>query len=410
MPMGARRRLGDDADRPGDRPPRLLALLACLTLLAGACGGDEAVESVAAADPLTEEPPEPDIQPARDPDPDADPEPNHAKPADEETDEPEDEAEPDPAGEGTPQDPQPMSHTAGTLTVSAVRCTVDGPAFVADRSSDAMPGVAVAGDQVYLTNGEGEVLRFTAATDDGCTLTIDDTWGQGGIFTPTRDRQSAVDIVGDRLAISGAVFETEVVDVITGGTYACGVPGTTVIRPDGGSGVAFFPGSAIREVTFSDTGCTVDDPAPLAAQLPFDTQTLTAGHFLDDGTLLAGGSLPGNTAVVAAFAPDGTELWRHGSEDDGHVGDQRYGWVHGITSCGPGVCTVDTNFRRLQVLDAAGGWLTSVDLNDLLGVQRAWWEAVADDDQGRLWMPVGASRQDGDVADGFLFLVTFEGP
>ncbi len=320
-------------------------------------------------------------------------------------DEVEEEAEEEGETQGTPQEPSPGTHSAGAVTITATLCTIDGTTFTGTSSSRVLPTLAWAGGQVYLANEEGQVLRFDASTDEGCRLTLDETWGDGGSYTP-EEAQSAVEVAGDRVFMSGGVFETEVVSASTGASYTCAVSGTVVPRPDAATGIAFFPGSAIKHVDFTDTNCTVTEPSPLAASLPFQNQNAAAAHFLADGVLVAGGELPEGHKVIA-FGPDGAELWRHGSDGND---DQRYGWVHGIAPCAGGICTVDTNYKRLQVLRGDGGWVTSANLNDLLGLPgSAWWQDIDVDDQGRLWMPVGAGRTDGDGADGFVFLVTVEG-
>ena len=405
---------------------RLHAVLVLLVLamVATACGGDDdGADTAADPEPTTEfESPEP-AEAAPEPEP---------EPTKSETEEPASgtlstesqsteaapTATPEPTetfAEGTPQDPQAGVHQAGTLTVTATRCEIVGTTIAGDESSSSSrvnPAIAVQGDQVYLANDAGQVLRFTADTSAGCTLTLDETWGEAGTYTPTEE-QDALNIADTgRLVMSGSVFEAEVVDTATGASYACDVTGEVEISPDGTTGVAFFPGSPLRAVEFGDTTCTVIDPAPLAASLPFDNQTILSGMINPDGSMVVGGNLPepNRATIVAAYDPAGTELWRQGTEDPDDFGDQNYGWVHAVSRCGAaGICTLDTNFRALQVLDANGAFLTAVDLNATHGIERAWWEDMEADDQGRLWMPVGAGREDGDLVDGFVFLMTFEG-
>ena len=397
-------------------------LLLVLALVATACGGDEPAETAADPAPTTEfESPEP-TEPEPEPEPVATTEEpgtgtlSTESSAGGATEAPT--ATPEPTetfAEGTPQDPQAGVHQAGTLTVTATRCDIVGTTIAGDESSSSSqvnPAIAVLGDQVYLANDAGQVLRFLADTSAGCTLTLDETWGEAGVFTPTEE-QDALNIADTgRLVMSGSVFEAQVVDTATGASYACDVTGEVEISPDGTTGVAFFPGSPLRAVAFGDTTCTVTDPAPVAASLPFDNMTILSGLLRADGSMVVGGNLPepNRATIVAAYDAAGAEAWRQGTEDPDDFGDQNYGWVHAVSTCGAaGICTLDTNFRSLQVLDANGAFLTAVDLNETHGIERAWWEDMEADDQGRLWMPVGAGREDGDLVDGFVFLMTFDG-
>ena len=389
------------------KPAIPIALLLVLALLATACGGEEPADDTAGA---TEEEPAAAV---------AEPEPTEPEPTEPEVTEEPTVEEPteaptteEAAAEGVPQDPQPGVHNAGALTISAQRCAIEGAEFVGDSASRVMPGIAVFGDQVYLSNAEGQTLRFLADTSAGCTITLDPTWGDGGVYTPESEQDALNIALGTgRLVMSGSVFEAEVVDTTTGASYVCDVTGEVEITGDGSLGVAYFPGSAIRQVNFTDTGCTVDDPAPQASSLAYENQTILAGQFTLDGQFVTGGNLPGNIAQVISYTQDGSEVWRQGESAPDSFGDQRYGWVHAISLCGatPAICTLDTNFRRLQVLNADGTWVTSADLNELLDIESAWWEDMEFDEGGRIWMPVGGGRDEGDLSDGFLFLLTLEG-
>lgn len=410
------------------KPALSAAVLLVLVMLATACGGDAAEGDRAADATVTSVEAEateqlPTAEPSDDPVATAEAtaaEPTEAAPTEAaateapttETPATEAAANEAAATDGTRQDPQPGVHSAGALTITAQRCTIDGAEFVGDSSSRVMPGIAVLDPHVYLSNADGQTLRFVADTTAGCALTIDPTWGDAGTYTPA-SAQDALNIAQatGRLVMSGSVFESEVVDTTTGASYVCDASGKVEITPDGSLGVAYFPGSAIRQVNFTDTGCTVDDPAPQAASLAYEHQTILSGQFAPGGQFVTGGILPGNLAQVIAYTEDGAEVWRQGESDPDSFGDQRYGWVHAVSLCGatPAVCTLDTNFRRLQVLDPAGTWVTSADLNELLDIESAWWEDMEFDAAGRIWMPVGAGRDEGDLADGFLFLLTLDG-
>lgn len=318
-------------------------------------------------------------------------------------------AEPAPttADELPPPAPDAMGgvHRAGPLTVTAVRCDLGATRFDAESSSEAMTGVAVHDDHVYATNADGQVLRFVVdeLTAETCRLSLDPTWGEAGTYTAD-DEVTKVSVSGTgRVLLSGSVYGVETVDARTGASTTCSGAGDYVVAPDGTTGLGFFPGRPLKAITFAETSCQVEEPAPAAAALPFAEPTVTALAYLEGGDLLVGGKFTSGDHGVARLAPGGKVRWAHG---DGAASPQDFGWVHGVAPCGDGFCAVDTNFKRLQVLGAGGGWLTSVDLNETLGLSTgAWMDHLEADDEGRLWLPVGISRDGQDAADGALFVV-----
>lgn len=296
-------------------------------------------------------------------------------------------------------------HRAGSLTVTAVRCDLGATRFDAESSSEAMTGIAVQGDRVYLTDADGRVLRFAVEelTAGTCRLSLDPTWGEDGVHTPANEASEVSVSRTGRVLASGSVFGVESVDAGTGASITCSGAGDYVLAPDGTTGLGFFPGSPLKSISFTETSCRVEEPAPLAASLPFAEPTVTALAYLDGGDLLVGGRFASGDRGIARIARGGKVRWTHG---DGAPSPQNFGWVHGVAPCGEGFCAVDTNFARLQVLGATGDWLTSVDLGETLGITTgAWIDHLEADDQGWVWLPVGIGRDGEDGADGALFVV-----
>ncbi len=90
-------------------------------------------------------------------------------------------------------------------------------------------------------------------------------------------------------------------------------------------------------------------------------------------------------------------------------GDDGFGWIHGISACGPNVCAVDSNFRRMSVWSRDGKkHVGTLDLKKLFGVSggAAWINDVSLAKDGALFVPVGQDREGGEVAEGLLFRVT----
>lgn len=293
-------------------------------------------------------------------------------------------------------------HEAGALSAQFLACEVRGASFSAPDSNKVVPGLAADGDLLYVLDAEGRVHRFTTSLGGSCTLDLDTSWAEAGVYTPRAEQVSAISVAGGRMALSGGVFGLEVLDLATMTSVQCAGAGTFRLSRDGRTGLGHFPGSPLKQLVVNDTNCQVTDAA-VGKELPFAEGTVQALAY-DGKELLLAGPDADETVKVARASGTGAVKWLHGAETD----EARFGWVHGIAPCGPGVCTVDTNYKRMQLRDADGTWMTSIDLQDVLQVDgSAWWTGVAPTHRGGLWMSMGVTPTGGSQAVGAIVRVAF---
>lgn len=295
------------------------------------------------------------------------------------------------------------THRAGMLSANFDVCKIEGAEFRSTSNSEAIPGMASYGDHLYVLDADGNVRRFTHQLDDSCVLTLDADWADGGVHTTNAEDVSNISISeSGRMLLSGGVFGVESVDLATMASMECAGAGSFVLAPDGKSGLGYFPGSALKEIRFTDTNCQIGE-AELPGQLPFDDGTVQALTWID-GNLVAAGPDQDKNIKIAQVSPRGKVEWLGGAESD----EARFGWVHGVAACTPGVCAIDTNYRRMQIRDTDGAWLTSVDMSEALSISgSAWWTHLEPAERGGNWLAVGVTPTGSDEAEGFVVHVSF---
>jgi hypothetical protein len=305
------------------------------------------------------------------------------------------------SGTSTPVELTPTELSAGPETLTPTVCEIGGYEFISDSSSSVVPNLQVVSDKLYATDGEGNVVRFDMDLSDGCTLTLDETWGTDGTFLDDDDTGAELLSGSDsgRLVSSDGIFLATVHDVDLDQSFACEAASYVEIDPSGDRGISFFTGSDPELVTFTDSACSVD-------ALPYTAPwgSLYTAFWLDGGTLIVGGTFEDDETVgLMAVDDTGSVLWTQGSGD--FSADDAYGWVHGISTCGDRLCAIDTNFNAIHVVDTDGTHVVAFDLVDLLG-ESGWWTDITPTGDGRAFMATGITRaDDDDTADGFIVLL-----
>ncbi len=307
-----------------------------------------------------------------------------------------------------PLAPQVVPQTVGEITLTAQPCTIEGYTFVDDSSMDVIGAFEVVGDAAYIVDPESNVRRFTIAdtADGGCSLTLDASFGRGGVMDFERDIESISSSNDGTVIMSNGVFESQILSGSTGVLLSpCEARshGFVVLHPAGGWGLGRYVSPEVKRVTLSPDGCTAE---PWPWQSPF--QGLSAVGFVGD-LIIAGGSLAEEVNgrrphVLVAFDTGGNEVWRQGNVEESFA-DDGYGWFHAIEACPWGVCVLDSNFRALHLVTAGGTHVGKVALGDLLGLRYAWFadlDVVGD----TVWIVAGQERGDSDVYEGLVYRIT----
>ena len=318
-------------------------------------------------------------------------------------------AEEAPATEGEPVVPTPKAQTVAGLSVTAEACAIEGHAFTGDSSMGMFKSVAVHGEHVMVIDGEGRLMAFEVSTDGGCSLKLASDFGEGGIMTFDKE----VDWTssgGDTLIASSGVFETQ---VIRGGSvaYTCEADGYIELSADGSWGIAPWVNATVEKVTFDETSCKaqpwvlqdLSDEAKRKGPFAMTQASAVIGDKIYIGGSLAKSVDPDESRVIIAFTPEGKEVGRIESKDDA---TPRFGWIHAINACKPGICVLDSNYRRITMWDDKGASLGELDLKALLGLSYPWIKDFAVGSDGASWLVAANDRAEGELADGFIYRVT----
>lgn len=294
------------------------------------------------------------------------------------------------------------------LTLTAERCTIEGHAFTGTSTMETIGNFEVFHGQLWIVDGDENVRRFDMDLTDGCRLTLDTTFGEGGVMDFERDADT-ISSGGDTLVVSTGLFEAYVFGADGTMRYTCDAPslGHVYVHPTGEWALASFMRSEFNRVTFGDEACEVERGA---VEFPvFRSGQRLA--FIGDQTII-GGTLAEeydgrNPLSVGAADGDGL-AWRHGNITV-RFDDAGYGYVHAIEGCGDYICVLDSNMRRMQVVRPDGsGWQT-VEIDDVLGFRYPWLEDMDVADDGTVFIVAAQERDDDESEeniDGFIAVLT----
>lgn len=273
-----------------------------------------------------------------------------------------------------PLQPAPAPQSLAGKNVGAVRCTLNGVELLDDSSFEAIGRIELADDgMLYVIDNEFHVRRFSVEdTADACTLTLDTSFGQGGVLDPGSKVKEVSATKGGRLLLSGGFGNTY---RLTKGQVdvTCTTPrqGYLVAAPEGSRILGHFVSPPMREVAFTDATCTAEDWALPSFPLKSVNMVAFVGPNIAVGGQLAEKVGTRNPHVVVVLSKSGAEQYRFGNTDEG-FGDDHFGWVHAIEPCGKSICVLDSNFRRLSMWKTGGAFEGAISLSKLFGLDYPW--------------------------------------
>jgi len=344
-------------------------------------------------------------------------------------------AEPTPAAEGNPQAgenapaeaqeqtfeqraaaapavaPTPAAQTAGTMTVTAQVCTLDGPELVGEDSFRAVGPVAVTPDgHLYLIDAQYKVRRYTVQPGEGCALQMDTTLGEGGLLGLGeglgRRPESITSDARGHVFVSSSMNGTWRITGTNTDYHCQETRGKLTINGQGSVGFALFGSGTPQKVSFTDTGCSV---AEWTYSEPFervDSVTFVGNRVLLGGSDNAEGRPGPHLARFynEAGAPQGA---RFGDTTDNLSAADHFCHVHGGVECRAGLCVVDGNCRKVRVFNNNREVQGIVDLMRLLGLRYPWIAGVTPPRQGTAYVSSVQERGQGTrVYQGLVFRVT----
>ncbi|MEZ4375423.1 MAG: hypothetical protein R3B07_31725 [Polyangiaceae bacterium] len=310
----------------------------------------------------------------------------------------------------TPLDPKPKTVKLGTQDFTPELCKFEEPLL--DKSGmSVIRAIEVVKDKLYLVGADGKLRAYNIG--NGCSLSKDTSFGDGGVLSTNKEIKTlSKDDKGNLLASNG-LFESY---MISGGKlkYECKARGQGYIamHPSGKWGLGSFANATVNKLTFGDSACesepwVLQDMSQDAKRKgPFGNVN-TIG-FMGD-TVLVGGILPkskdpNESRVVIGMDANGKEKFRFGKTDKS-FDEQKFGWVHAIGACKPGICVVDSNFRRLSAWKKDGSFFGAVKLSDAFDLKYPWVPAFSVTKDGTAYFAAGQSRDKSKVSEGLIYRV-----
>jgi len=314
-----------------------------------------------------------------------------------------------------PLAPSPAAQSLGSKKVEATLCKLPAP-LLAPSASNVIQALEVVGDQLLIADQDGVIHGYKVTSAGGCSLSVDAAFGDGGkLKLPNKIEHFSKTDAGLVIAASG-IFDTY---AIKDGKklFDCKATGHFEVEPGGKWGIVPWVNSTVEIADLDKDSCSKkdwvlkhlsDDAKREGLFKNINTSAVIGGKIYMGGIPAAkiGGREP---RIVVIFDKAGKELGRFGNEEKA-FGDDVFGWIHGISACGPNVCAVDSNYRRLSVWSADGKkHLGSIELSKLLGVSgtSAWINDISLAKDGAVYLPVGQEREgNSGVGEGLVFRVT----
>jgi hypothetical protein len=309
----------------------------------------------------------------------------------------------------------PVAQSVGGKKVEAVQCKLPGAGLLAPSSSSVIRAIESVGDRMLIADHDGVIHGFKVSTAAGCELSVDASFGDGGkMKLPNKIEHLSKSSAGLVMAASG-IFDTYAI-VDGKKLFDCKATGHFEVEPGGKWGIAPWVNSTVEIADLSSDSCQRKDW--VLQNLSDDAKRKGAFKMVNTSAVIGGkifiGGIPAEKVdgrevrIVAIFDKAGKELGRFGSTGK-DFGDDSFGWVHGLSACGPNVCAIDSNFRRLSVWSLDGKkFIGAVSLTKLFGAASgaAWINDISQAKDGSIWLSLGQNRAGGGVAEGAVFRVT----
>jgi hypothetical protein len=307
-----------------------------------------------------------------------------------------------------PLSPSPQAKQVAGLTLTPVLCTLQGVEFLTDRSMKGLGRVQMADDgKLYGIDPDGKLLRFTVTnTPTTCDLALDTSFGEQGRLTVGRELRELSVARGTLYAASG-IFDAYRLGPAGQTEATCSQqPRTLVMAPDGSFRLGHFANATLRRITWTATGCTGEDWAAFASPLDNVNTVGFLGPDIAIGGVMREQVGTQNPRIVVVVDRSGREKLRFGSTAEGHSEDH-FGWVHDIEACGPRICVLDSNYRRLTLWDRRGQYLGFVSLSEMFDLRYPWIPdfEVVPGAGGYAYFTTSQERGDSDVFETLVYRV-----
>lgn len=308
----------------------------------------------------------------------------------------------------------PVAQTVAGKKLEAQPCKLGDKSFLSPNASSTIQAIEIVGDQLLVADHEGLLHGFKVSTAGGCTLSVDASFGNGGVLKlPNKIEHLSKTDSGLVVAASG-VFESYVLDHGKK-LFDCKASGHFEVEPGGKWGIVPWVNSTVELVELSKDSCksqewvlkNLSDDAKRQGFFKNVNTSAVIGDKIYMGGIPAAKINDGEPRIVVIYDKAGKELGRFGSTDKS-FGDDSFGWIHGISACGKNVCAVDGNFRRMSVWSTDGKFIGAVKLATLFGLPApvAWINDIAQAKDGAVFIPAAQERGASGVSEGLVFRVT----
>jgi len=314
----------------------------------------------------------------------------------------------------TPLAPEPKVVELGKTKLSATLCRVEEEVFLDQSPMKVLKAIEVVGDKAYVVDADGVIHGFSIEAGDGCVLKVDKGFGDAGKLKLAKSIEALSRDDKGNLVASTNVFGTYFMKdgkVV----YDCKPTGVARLSPTGGWAISSYANSNVAKISYGKDACE-DEPWVLQDLSKPDTRK---GPFSNVNTVgflgklvLVGGVLADKVEnrqpkVVVAYDDKGKEKFRFGNIDK-TAREDNFGWIHGIVPCKPGICVLDSNYRRITIWKKDGNFIGNAKLSALFGLRYPWVPSLTSVNN-TLYFVAGQDRgPKSGVSEGLIYRVTVD--
>ena len=280
----------------------------------------------------------------------------------------------------------------------ATRCAVPGPALIGTCRAEIRSIAATLDGDLYLIDEGNNLRSYHLAQGDGCVLTLDTSFGTGGIIAPPPDRQILQSFEspvymrsgGPDLRVAfGPDSTAYVYDFllgiykVTGATLApvcTDLSGIGWFGATGKKSLTMLRGGELFDVKVGRKQCSI---APITVDAPVGMRAPAA---FANGALYVAGSHAENGAnvVVRLFEASATAIY--GAADSFDPGGLCS--INAMAECGDQLCVADGNCQELDAYTRDGVPVSATKLSDVVGERYYAIRDLQAAPDGGLWIAV----------------------
>lgn len=296
--------------------------------------------------------------------------------------------------------------------ITLTACTIEGHKFEGTSAMSLFKAIEAANGRIYIANDTENLYGFKLDESTGCKLTLDPAFGEKGVLKLPKKVKYLTSDQSGRVIASNGIFDAYLIqDGKNTGTCA---KHYVELDASGTWGFHHWVNADPKLLTISDNTCSSADW--VLKDLSKDETRKGDFKNINTAKIIGGNIYIGGVGAkkvndreprfVQVYTKAGQVKFKFGNmEKSGQ--DDSFGWVHGIESCGAGVCVLDSNYRKITFWSADGKFQGLIKFNKDTGFNYPWMNDLTRASSGKVYVLVADKDKDKNVVGSIYQLAGF---